>query len=246
MQSVINDDEYSEKRHEIFLQIDPPRPKKGAGSHATSLVLLLIMLFCIFGMPFMESSIRRAVPWGYEPTGFATKPHFYGLVVIFNVLMPTLVTQFFIAFFLVGKGRKSFGYKLPVMAASVDIHIEDVIANGAILSGGDVEMARKKLDGASNYCQHQRAHGNTLESLQMFLVLSIVGGIRYPVSTAVHGLVWCVSRVVWANGYTAGVAPINRYSNPLGTLHWLALLGVMATSIGLAIGLLGGPQLVTT
>ena len=47
-------------------------------------------------------------------------------------------------------------------------------------------------------------------------------------------------RVAWAAGYTSG-NPIDRYSNPLANLIWFGLIGVIATTVGLAIGLLGGP-----
>ena len=40
--------------------------------------------------------------------------------------------------------------------------------------------------------------------------------------------------------FTSG-NPIDRYSNPLANLIWFGLVGVIATTVGLAIGLLGGP-----
>ena len=79
-----------------------------------------------------------------------------------------------------------------------------------------------------------------METLQLFLVLSLLGGLRYPVTTAIHGVCWAIGRVAWAAGYTSG-NPIDRYSNPLANLIWFGLIGVIATTVGLAIGLLGGP-----
>ena len=249
--------EYTEKKKEVYASVDPGRPQHSTASKLASVLALSFGIFLMLGMPFVENQIRVNAPWWYLTNFrggvvetqehyeaellFGGLPRMYGFVVIFSVLLPTIVTQIYIGFFIVPRGRNMYGYKLPVMMASVDIHVEDVIAHGNILSGGDVEVARKKLRDASNYSSAQRAHGNTLESLPAFLALSIVGGVRYPATTALHGLVWCVSRVVWANGYAAGVAPINRYNNPIAMLHWVALLGVMATSVGLSIGLVGGP-----
>ena len=69
----------------------------------------------------------------------------------------------------------------------------------------------------------------------------LAGGVRYPLTTAVHGLAWMVARVTWTRGYATGT-PIKRYGNPLSVMIWTSFLGVIGTSIGFAIGLLGGPR----
>ena len=145
-----------------------------------------------------------------------------------------------LAFTVVGMGRKRHGYKLPVMYAAVDMHIEDVVQGGAVLSGGDASLAQRKLEKAVAYSCHQRAHQNALETFPMFLTLSAAGGARYPIATAVHGACWLLGRIVWTRGYLSAT-PIKRYDNPLANLIWFSFFGVVATSTGLAIGLLGGP-----
>ena len=64
---------------------------------------------------------------------------------------------------MVGSGRKLYGYKLPVMYASVDIHVQDVASGGNILSNGDLEKAKAALKQAVSYSCHQRVHHNALE-----------------------------------------------------------------------------------
>ena len=56
-----------------------------------------------------------AAPWGYTSSGFASLPRFYGLVLLFNAVLPTLLVQFYLAFAVVGGARKQYGYSLPVM-----------------------------------------------------------------------------------------------------------------------------------
>ena len=62
----------------------------------------------------------------------------------------------------------------------MDIHVLDVAADGALLSGGDAACARAKLDRAATYSVSQRAHHNALETLPMFLALSMLGGQCMP------------------------------------------------------------------
>ena len=224
-------------RAKLYAEIDPPRPAASACAKTISLALNVPLLAAIFALPFLEDALRASAPaWGYAATKFAGLPQLYGLVVVGCVLLPNLV-KIWIGFGVTGKGRKKYGYKNPVHYASVDIHVEDVLRGGAVLSGGDVTVARKKLDDTVRYSCHQRADGNTTEWFPTFLTLALVGGVVYPASAAFWGVVWSISRVVWAAGYHTG-NPIDRYGNPLGGMHWLATLGCIALSIGAASNML--------
>ena len=59
----------------------------------------------------------------------------------------------------------------------------------------------------------QRGHQQALESYPMFLALSMVGGIQYPLTCAAGGALWNYARFKWAEGYATG-DPSQRYS------HW--------------------------
>ncbi|KAL8928822.1 MAG: hypothetical protein Q9208_001600 [Pyrenodesmia sp. 3 TL-2023] len=48
----------------------------------------------------------------------------------------------------------------------------------------------------------QRAHANFLEHQPQFLVSLLISGLKFPVFSAVMGVVWCAGRVVYARGYT--------------------------------------------
>ena len=226
-------------REKLYAEIDPPPPSKSACARAVSLAVNVPLLAAIFAFPFVEDRLRAGAGWGYNETKFGGLPQLYGLVVLCCVLLPNLVKTW-IGFVVTGRGRKKYGYKNPVHYASVDIHVEDVLSGGKVLSGGNISVARKKLDDAVRYSCHQRVDGNTTEWFPTFLTFSLVGGIVYPASAAFWGLAWSVSRVVWACGYQNG-NPIDRYKNPLGSVHWSATLGCIALSIGAASNLLGSP-----
>lgn len=48
----------------------------------------------------------------------------------------------------------------------------------------------------------QRAHYNFLENYVAALPAMLIGGLGYPRAAAGLGLVWCISRVLYAIGYT--------------------------------------------
>ncbi len=202
------DSDESSKRDAIYAAVDPP-PNMSKAVKVGSLIVHLVGLTVVIGGPFEEDAIRKWATWGYAASAWGV-PRFYGLVVLFNLVLPSLLTQLYLAFGVVGTGRKKHGYKLPVMYASVDVHVEDVISGGTILSGGSAELAQSKLNAAVAYSCHQRAHHNALESLPIFLALSAVGGLRYPLLTAIHGFGWTVARVAWTRGYLSGAPPRRR------------------------------------
>lgn len=69
----------------------------------------------------------------------------------------------------------------------------------------------------------QRAHQNTLEVYPIFLCTLFLGGLYAPCLAALAGLVWVVSRVVYARGYYTG-EPKNRVKSAFGYIGLLTNL----------------------
>ena len=80
----------------------------------------------------------------------------------------------------------------------------------------------------------QRGHQQALETFPMFLVASIVGGVKFPVSVSLFGAVWCKARFAWAEGYASG-DPKKRYGNAWAKLIWTTLVGTFAAATGVAL-----------
>lgn len=96
---------------------------------------------------------------------------------------------------------------------------------------------------AEGFSQHakqfncvQRGHQQALETYTFFVVGSVIGGFKFPVTTALAGVLWLVARYVWARGYKTG-EPSNRYQNFLSHGIWTSLLMVMATTLSTAVWL---------
>jgi len=83
----------------------------------------------------------------------------------------------------------------------------------------------------------QRGHQQALESYQMFLVMSVLGGINYPGACALAGAAFSYSRVKWAEGYATG-NPASRYEHWASFGVWGSLLTVMFATGATAVKML--------
>jgi glutathione S-transferase len=84
----------------------------------------------------------------------------------------------------------------------------------------------------------QRGHHQALETYPQFLLFSVLGGIRFPVFTALSGMMWVYARQKWAEGYATG-KPENRYSHWAGHGVWYGLLGCLLATVGTTLGVFG-------
>jgi len=74
----------------------------------------------------------------------------------------------------------------------------------------------------------QRAHGNLLENMPAAIATLLFAGLFYPQATPALGLVWVVSRALYAYGYiTSEKDGKGRAFGGLGGLFWVAQLGLI-------------------
>jgi glutathione S-transferase len=79
----------------------------------------------------------------------------------------------------------------------------------------------------------QRGHQQALETYTQFVLLSLIGGFKFPFTTAIGGVIWCIARLKWAEGYSSG-EPSQRYANFLSRGIWTSLIIVLFTALGTA------------
>ena len=83
----------------------------------------------------------------------------------------------------------------------------------------------------------QRAHGNLLENMPVAIAALLFAGLFYPLASPLLGLVWVVSRVIYAYGYVTSDKPEGR-GRSYGGAFWLAQLGLIGLSVSAALSML--------
>jgi len=142
---------------------------------------------------------------------------------------------------------KEYGYVLGVAAASFAVAIwhgarvttrrrdAKVPYPNAYASAESIASCTDPKEKQAKYLLNcaQRAHSNFLENYPVALAGMLVTGVKYPVTSAVAGVIWTISRISYALGYTRADRSDGRgrYSGGLGALFWLS----QAAYIGLAL-----------
>ncbi|PWA45592.1 microsomal glutathione s-transferase [Artemisia annua] len=81
----------------------------------------------------------------------------------------------------------------------------------------------------------QRGHQNSLETLPIFFVLMVVGGLKHPLICSGLGLGYTVSRFFYFTGYSSG-DPKGRL--PIGGLNSVAIIGLILVNLTFGVSLL--------
>lgn len=123
-------------------------------------------------------------------------PPRFGLVLL-TAAASVVLTQW--QGFQVGKQRRNCGLKYPKMYEDTEISVFNC---------------------------YQRAHQNTLEAYPAYLTLLVLGGLGFPLTSAILGLVWVVGRLLYSLGYYTG-DPSKRMR---GVFHVFGLLGLLITT----------------
>jgi len=82
---------------------------------------------------------------------------------------------------------------------------------------------------ANKFNQVQRGHQNFVEHWPDYIILQVLSGVAYPRESAVLGLVWIASRVVYAHGYA--VDPKKRQAGAFGYLAIIGMLGMAGKTL---------------
>jgi glutathione S-transferase len=141
----------------------------------------------------------------------------FGLVILSNVIgssfaLIVLGTR-------VGRARKEYDVPLPVMYADAS-HGENGVKFNNV----------------------QRGHQNALETYSSYLALSLVSGLRFPVVTALLGVLYIAARIAWADGYRNGGAEARYTYSMLGRHVFTPLVVMCIASLFFSYELLSGAR----
>ncbi|CAL1539293.1 unnamed protein product [Lymnaea stagnalis] len=91
----------------------------------------------------------------------------------------------------------------------------------------DVQYPKLYSETSHEFNCIQRAHQNTLEVYPQFLGFLLLGGLQLPRLSAAFGVVWLLSRIVYAHGYyTFDPAKRNR-----GAFGYIGFLGLLVNTV---------------
>jgi glutathione S-transferase len=182
----------------------------------------------IVGLLTLESAyLRQQFPRIYETSPlFSALPRGYGAVLIVNLVLSSITL--FILGFRVGAARNRTK--------------EKALKDGDHDAEARYSYPKMYAEGFSEHARIfnciQRGHQHALETFPMFLALSLTGGVRFPVSATLGGLLWSYARLKWAEGYAEG-DPAKRYSRYLSTGIWTGLFIQLFAALVTAVGVLG-------
>ena len=109
---------------------------------------------------------------------------------------------------------------------------EDIPKGGYPDSGSGLYSQKLTYKQWFDFNNAQRAHYNFVEMMPSTLVFLLVGGIYFPVPSAVIGLVTAISRAIYSYGY-ANSGPKGRLLGAI--LNDLCLLGLLGLSVASAV-----------
>jgi len=126
-----------------------------------------------------------------------------------------------------------YGYTLLVALSSILIVIWMSIKVGFAREKFGVKYPTMYSADNDHFNCYQRAHQNTLEVFPIFITLLLVGGLYNSTFgiTTIAGIVWCVSRIMYARGYYTG-NPEARVPGAMGS--FFALVAMLYQPIMLA------------
>mmetsp|Transcript_94417 Transcript_94417/g.185167 ORF Transcript_94417/g.185167 Transcript_94417/m.185167 type:complete len:199 (-) Transcript_94417:68-664(-) len=152
-------------------------------------------------------------------------PKAYGAVIVVNLVISGLFLVYMGT--LVGGARTKF--------------IEKALKDGDKDAEARYSYPKMYAEGFSNDAKLfncvQRGHQHALETYTQFVALSLVGGLKYPVTTLAGGLLWHFARSLWAEGYKTG-EPSKRYQSWMAYGIWTSIIILMSATIGTAASIM--------
>eukprot|EP01035_Chromulina_nebulosa_P018630 gene18630-24365_t len=165
--------------------------------------------------------LRGQCPWLYSGS---LVPKAYSGVIAVNVVTSSVVV--IMLGFKVSAARSKYR---ELAKEKGDVDAEERYSYPKMYAEGFTEEAKQ-------FNCVQRGHQQILETYSQFLVLSLVGGLGYPVTSTLGGLLWVYARLKWAEGYATG-DPKNRYGHWASRWIWYGLATVLFTSSAVAVDL---------
>lgn len=93
---------------------------------------------------------------------------------------------------------------------------------------------------ADEFNRVQRGHQNYIENITGFTAMSLLGGLKHPISVAVGGVLYCLGSVFYQKGYSDLSLDVKmaRYKKG-GGIKWIGFFVSLYSSVALAGNMVG-------
>ena len=136
-----------------------------------------------------------------------------------------------------------FAYGYVVLTVGVGSFVVTTMMGGAVMA------ARKKFDvgypnlyatpghhkHADEFNRVQRGHQNMFESLPTVMCMTLLGGLKYPLTNAIGYCLYLLGSFLYLKGYSDSALDVKtaRYKRG-GGIKWLGVLWAMGSTVSLA------------
>ena len=192
------------------------------------LIQLAIGTLILCAEVYFNAHLREQVPmFDYLYQSSETTygmPRAYGLIPI-SLVVAGFTIQ--IIGFMVGAARSKIAEKAK---AQGDKDAEKRFKLPKMYAEGFSDLAR-------DFNNLQRGHQNPLESIALFLIVTLIGGCLAPLTCSLNAVLWAYARYEWAQSYKVR-GPEKRFAHPLSGWVWISLLVNMFSCIGVGVKML--------
>lgn len=124
----------------------------------------------------------------------------------------------------------------------------------SVYMGGTVMKAREKYDvpypnlyatpgyhkEADAFNRVQRGHQNMFELMSTFSLMTLIGGLKYPIACSVYSTLYNVGSVLFQKGYSDTTLDVaNARHEKGGTIKYIGIFGAMGSAISVAGSMIG-------
>lgn len=137
-----------------------------------------------------------------------TIPNHYGYVILTACIGNGFILSTYLGV-VVMKARTKYNVPYPNLYATPGLHKE-----------------------ADAFNRYQRGHQAILESLSPYIILSLIGGLQYPITVTIFNIIHIIGCILFQIGYGDTTLDVKdaRYQKG-GSIKWLSMFGVMYCTI---------------
>lgn len=138
-----------------------------------------------------------------------TLPDHYGYVLLTVIVGTIVIVPTYFADVVVPAGRSKYDIPYPNLYAVPGYH-----------------------KNADEFNRIQRSHQNMLETLPGFIIMILIGGLKYPIACSIHCMIYNIGCILYQIGYTNMKIDVKNARHSYGGfIKWIGYIGALYCNI---------------